>query len=212
MHQQSFAGHFATSAFWSACPFWGKDDEPGCSLLFSFPGPNSGAFLDDYINGAQLYVTAFYFSTETITSVGYGDISPNSPFTRVVCGVEMFVGLFFSVFIVSGALEKFAQPVAPDETDFGELQQRIIDAKRDRKLHVHLSARLLFVRIRDNRIVRSVRRFFRKLHVLVSLIVELCAMSLLVLYRKKMAILVPITFSFWSLCSCFRFGTHAWSR
>ena len=188
--QQSFAGFYASSAHWSGAPFTlltldGVTSE--CSLLFSFPGEHSDAFKNNRVNGPELYVMAFYFSTETITSVGYGDISPNSPLVRTVCAMEMFVGLFFAVFIVSGALEKFSEPFIPSKKISRTLKRRILKSKADKKelLNRWLKARLLWVKFRDNKVVRTCRRVTRKLHILVTFTVEFFAMLLLVVYRQS---------------------------
>ena len=61
------------------------------------------------VNGLELYVAGFYYSTETITSVGYGDVSPSGLVAKVVGALEMLLGMCFGIFIVSGALEKFAE-------------------------------------------------------------------------------------------------------
>ena len=191
--------------YWSAYPFplWDLDGAKSeCSLLFSFPGAHSDAFMSNLVNGPELYVMAFYFSTETITSVGYGDISPNSPFARTVCAMEMFVGLFFAVFIVSGALEKFAEPFIPPQKISRKLNRRIWESKREGKklLTRWLTTRLLWVNFRDNKIVRTCRRVTRKLHILITLTVEFFAMLLLVVYRQghgstesnKLAVLIVV--------------------
>lgn len=56
---------------------------------------------DDVIKAytpSQLYVTAFYFSVTTITTVGYGDISGTNTSERIICVFLMIMGvLFFSI-------------------------------------------------------------------------------------------------------------------
>ena len=47
---------------------------------------------------SQIYVTAFYFSVTTITTVGYGDISGNNTSERIICILLMIMGvIFFSI-------------------------------------------------------------------------------------------------------------------
>lgn len=65
----------------------------------------------DYTNW-QLYVTAVYFAVATLSTVGYGDITPCNSTERVVCSVMMLVGVFvYSVTIgcltsLLGSLDK----------------------------------------------------------------------------------------------------------
>ena len=138
-------------------------------------------------------MVAVYFSTETITSVGYGDISPNSPLTTIICTAEMVVGLFFAVFIVSGALAKFAEPHTESSTEL-VLKRGIAKAHGNKKsrLKLWLSVRLRWVQFRDGYILRSIRRFSRKFHVLVSLTVEFFAMLLLVVYSSHTDTIISV--------------------
>ena len=97
----------------------------------------------------------------------------------------MFLGLFFAVFIVSGTLVKFAEPQSR-ETTGTTLNRRIVAAEHSKnsQLKRWLLFRLRWVRIRDNRVVRTIRQTLRKRFVFVSLAVELFAMVLLVVYRN----------------------------
>ena len=51
----------------------------------------------------QLYLTAFYFTVTTITTVGYGDISGFNMIEKVMCVFLMLAGTFFFAF-ASGTL------------------------------------------------------------------------------------------------------------
>jgi len=45
------------------------------------------------MNGSELYLTAFYFTTTTITTVGYGDISGNTVVEKIYCIIIMMIGV-----------------------------------------------------------------------------------------------------------------------
>jgi hypothetical protein len=45
-----------------------------------------------------------YFSFVTLTTVGYGDISPVSPATRTLSWVEAITGQFYLAVIVAGLM------------------------------------------------------------------------------------------------------------
>ena len=192
MLQQSFGGYYATLFWWSSSWLLQDHDHdpnfhPDCALIISFGGTGANSFASKPINGPELYVMGFYVSTETITSVGFGDIVPRSAFTKIICGVEMFMGLFYAVFLVSGALEKFAKP-ASDSTRQMQLNELISEAQHvEKKMLVRwLVLRLHWVRFRDSKIVRGCRTSVRKVHVLVSLTVQFFAMLLLVVYRQNL--------------------------
>ena len=55
----------------------------------------------DYEN--HLYLTAFYFTVTTITTVGYGDISGGTASEKVFCIIIMVVGVV-SFSFASGSL------------------------------------------------------------------------------------------------------------
>lgn len=59
---------------------------------------------NDFINASdvELYITSLYFCVTTFTTVGYGDITPQTPIEKCFVIVLMLVGIiFFSYFIGS---------------------------------------------------------------------------------------------------------------
>lgn len=55
---------------------------------------------------------AFFFSVQTITTVGYGYMSPSTEFARVISSIESFIGLL-GIALVTGLLYgRFSRPVA----------------------------------------------------------------------------------------------------
>ena len=51
--------------------------------------------------GGDLFVTAIYFSFVTMTSLGYGDISPTGPIGQVMVIIEAITGTFYMAVIVA---------------------------------------------------------------------------------------------------------------
>jgi inward rectifier potassium channel len=58
------------------------------------------------------FADAFFFSTETLATVGYGAMSPGSFFGHVVATAEMLVGLFITALLTGGFFARFARPHA----------------------------------------------------------------------------------------------------
>jgi inward rectifier potassium channel len=61
----------------------------------------AGSFLHD-----------LYFSIETISTVGYGDLHPQTHYGHVVASLEMFTGLFYAGVLTGLIFARFARPRA----------------------------------------------------------------------------------------------------
>lgn len=55
---------------------------------------------------------AFFFSIETLSTVGYGDMYPAAPYGRAVAGVEIVCGLAFTAILTGLAFVRFSRPRA----------------------------------------------------------------------------------------------------
>ncbi len=55
----------------------------------------------EQVRGEDLFVTAIYFSFVTMTSLGYGDISPTGPIGQVMVIIEAITGTFYMAVIVA---------------------------------------------------------------------------------------------------------------
>ena len=58
------------------------------------------------------YPAAFFFSLETMSTVGYGEMSPGSAYGRTIAGLEMFVGLGFTASLTGVLLARLSRPRA----------------------------------------------------------------------------------------------------
>src|ERR1043166_5086350 len=54
----------------------------------------------------------FFFSIETLSTVGYGDMYPGSPFGRLISAVEIFTGLAFITVATGLVFARFSRPRA----------------------------------------------------------------------------------------------------
>ena len=62
----------------------------------------------DTSQAATIYMDLVYFSSITVTSIGYGDISPNSHSTKLIVSVLGVICQFYSVVLVGILISKFA--------------------------------------------------------------------------------------------------------
>jgi voltage-gated potassium channel len=85
--------------------------------------------------------TAVWFTLQTVTTVGYGDVTPTNPIGRIVAGIVMLVAIAFltvvtalitSTFIEAGQRERLASDDAAEQdahdlidARFDELAQRL---------------------------------------------------------------------------------------
>ena len=60
----------------------------------------------------QNFFNAFFFSTQTFTTVGYGAMAPNGSASAIVASVESFFGLMFFAFVTSLLYGRFSKPRA----------------------------------------------------------------------------------------------------
>lgn len=81
------------------------------AVAFSLCGPDA---LDGVPQAGwpQRLPGAFFFSVETFTTVGYGNIAPRSLAADLLVTLEAFVGLLASALVTGIAFARFARPVA----------------------------------------------------------------------------------------------------
>ena len=77
-------------------------------LLQFFAYQNSQSFKGlDFSNPALTYIDLVYFSSITLTSIGFGDITPNTHFTKLITSFFGIAGQFYLVVLVGILISKF---------------------------------------------------------------------------------------------------------
>jgi hypothetical protein len=77
-------------------------------LLQFFVYKNSLSFKGiDLSSSAATYMDLVYFSSITLTSIGFGDITPNTHYTKLITSFFGIVGQFYSVVLVGILISKF---------------------------------------------------------------------------------------------------------
>jgi inward rectifier potassium channel len=56
------------------------------------------------------FLAGFFFSVETLATVGYGDMAPVTSLGHAIASVEIMVGLFFSATVTGLVFARFARP------------------------------------------------------------------------------------------------------
>jgi len=63
---------------------------------------SSGAFADDALNASSSFFEFVYYSFVTLTTLGYGDITPAGSFTKALAYMEALVGQLYVAVLVAG--------------------------------------------------------------------------------------------------------------
>lgn len=80
-----------------------------CTFLlqfFVYQNPQSFKGID-FSSPAQTYIDLVYFSSVTLTSIGFGDITPNACNTKLITSFFGIAGQFYSVVLVGILISKF---------------------------------------------------------------------------------------------------------
>ena len=75
--------------------------------LLADPGSISGSIGNSF---AQQFLGAFYFSTQTITTVGFGHLSPQSNYVSTLAAFESFLGLLGFALATGLMFARFSRP------------------------------------------------------------------------------------------------------
>lgn len=79
------------------------------------------------------YVDAFYFSTMTLTTIGYGDLVPTNPFTKIFAAFYALFGIGVMIYLLGTVMGGY---VYEHEKYFDRIFKRIRSIKY--KLRYHL--------------------------------------------------------------------------
>lgn len=74
----------------------------------SFKGINTAS-------NAETFIDIVYFCSITITSIGFGDITPNAYYTKLITSFFGIAGQFYSVVLVGILISKFVSKTMEDE-------------------------------------------------------------------------------------------------
>lgn len=74
---------------------------------FAYQNPHSFKGID-YSNPASTYMDLVYFSSITLTSIGFGDITPNSHHAKLITSFFGIAGQFYVVVLVGILISKFS--------------------------------------------------------------------------------------------------------
>ncbi|HET9083175.1 MAG TPA: potassium channel family protein [Candidatus Limnocylindrales bacterium] len=79
--------------------------------------------------------TAVWFTLQTITTVGYGDVTPDTGFGRFVAGVVMIVAIGFTTIVTALITSTFVDAAQRHRREQGEADER----RRDERLHARIT-------------------------------------------------------------------------
>ena len=96
---------------------------------------------DEHVTARSLYFTALYLATMTISTVGYGDVTPQTEPERVFLTVGMLVGASVYAYIV-GSICSVIASMNYRETEFQELMDRLNLFIKEAKIDTDLAGRL----------------------------------------------------------------------
>ncbi len=74
--------------------------------FFVYQNPQSFKGID-LTSPASIYMDLVYFSSITLTSIGFGDITPNTHYTKLITSFFGIAGQFYSVVLVGILISKF---------------------------------------------------------------------------------------------------------
>jgi hypothetical protein len=103
--------HAALSVYILSALFWA-----GAFALVEIHSPGSFSLVSSstaapaHLEGAYLFANMLHLSIATLTSTGYGDITPVSPFARSLSQLEQLVGVFYIAVLISRLIGLYPSP------------------------------------------------------------------------------------------------------
>lgn len=165
----------------------------------------------------ELYTQMIYFSIQTFTTVGYGQMSPQGNATNLVSAFVAFVGLISFAILTGLSFAKFSKPKAhilfsdkmliapnPNRSNIRSLQFRIVNATNNQIIDLQARVTLAWLQEVDGQTRRRFKRLdleFESIHLfplnwtVVHNILEdspLYGKSLIKLIENKLEVLVLI--------------------
>lgn len=78
------------------------------NLVFGLIYASSAGMIANAAPGS--FLDGFFFSIETLATVGYGNMAPSSHFGHSIASIEILIGLFFSATVTGLVFARFARP------------------------------------------------------------------------------------------------------
>tara|TARA_R110002050_G_scaffold204327_3_gene339775 strand:+ start:19285 stop:20256 length:972 start_codon:yes stop_codon:yes gene_type:complete len=151
-------------------------------FLYVFLGMDglSGVHSTQFLNQ---FLEAFYFSSQTLTTLGYGAVSPLSTSHNLVASFESFIGLLSFATSTGLLYGRFSKPkskilfshkalISPYQVNNTALMMRLVNSKNDQLINVNASMTLTYLDTNEGVATRQ----FQKLDLEISHI-ELLASS-----------------------------------
>jgi inward rectifier potassium channel len=66
----------------------------------------------DCVQGAHSFLDNFFFSVQTLSTIGYGSMAPHTTYAHLLVTVEAFAGTLFLAVVTGLVFSKFARPTA----------------------------------------------------------------------------------------------------
>ncbi len=82
----------------------------GLNLIFAVAYTSGGACIEGMPAGS--YSTAFFFSVQTLSTVGFGHLYPATLYGNIVTTIEIIIGMFFTAVVTGLIFVRFSRPVA----------------------------------------------------------------------------------------------------
>jgi inward rectifier potassium channel len=82
------------------------------AFAFIFTFDEAGIFWGRQPIDGGLFWRSFIFSVDTMTTVGYGNMAPISPFSNVVSSIELALAMLFFALVTGMAFARFSRPTA----------------------------------------------------------------------------------------------------
>lgn len=82
------------------------------ATIYFLVGVDKLAGINPTTSGWERFLDAFFFSSQTLTTVGYGHVAPNSIATSFIASVEAFVGILAFAMVTGLLYGRFTRPRA----------------------------------------------------------------------------------------------------